>query len=297
MRDFVKKNFGGLLIAVSFTALLMIISLIIWWRADWLAYQVYIPKNLALSPTPLLVALHGTGGDARTTQKWLGFDELADEYGFIVIYPHSPDGQWDAGAGILQRGMDKRTRRDDPGYIVKIIEEVAEARQIDREKVVIAGVSDGASMAIRLSCELDGTFAGMASVAATIPVYAIKNCESAKPVSALLLHGRQDPVLPWDGKSYRGVRIYLSLEESVNWWLSRNACDSQDEDQDYQQYVGQVDRKHFQHCRGNTEVLVYRVNDGGHAWPMRDHPEGRTMGQVNRDIDATSVIVEWMMAL
>jgi poly(3-hydroxybutyrate) depolymerase len=60
---------------------------------------LYVPANIANNPAPLLVVLHGGGGDARTTQQWLGFDKLADEYGFIVIYPHSPDGQWDARAG------------------------------------------------------------------------------------------------------------------------------------------------------------------------------------------------------
>jgi polyhydroxybutyrate depolymerase len=229
-------------------------------------------------------------------QKWLGFDEFADQYGFVVIYPHSPDGQWDAGAGVLELGTSERTRRDDTGYIVKIIEEVAETYSLDREKVFVVGISDGASMAFRLSCKFDGTFAGLASVAATIPVYANKNCATAKPLSALFIHGKQDTVLPWDGIIYRGIRIYLSLKESVDWWLSRNGCDAQDGDRRYQPYVGRIERWQVKHCQNNTEVVVYRVNDGGHSWPMRDHPEGRTTGHVNRDMDATVIVVEWLMA-
>jgi len=63
----------------------------------------------------------------------------------------------------------------------------------------------------------------------------------------------------------------------------------------YQNYADQVDRQHFQHCANDTEVLVFKVNDAGHTSPMRDHPRGRTEGHVNRDIDATAIIVEWMM--
>ncbi len=285
----------GLVIGSCCIALLLI-GLALWWRANWLAYQVYVPASSANSQLPLLVVLHGTGGDAITTQKWLGFDKYADEYGFVVIYPHSPDGQWDAGAGVLEPGTGKRSPRDDSGYIASIIEEVAKTHSLDREKVFVAGISDGASMAFRLSCALDGTFAGLVSVAATIPVYANKNCTAAKPLSVLFIHGKQDSILPWDGIVYRGIKIYLSLEESVNWWLERNGCDPQSRDQGYLSFFGRVERRQIKHCLDNTEVEVYRVNDGGHAWPMRDHPKERTTGHVNRDMDATAIIVEWLMA-
>jgi len=289
-----SKFFSGRVIAFTCIALLTIFGLALWWRVNWLAYQKYVPADIEEKAVPLLVVLHGTGGDARTTREWLGFDEFAEEFGFITVYPHSPDGQWDAGAGILEHGTGERVSRDDTGYIVEIIEEVAGTHLFDREKVFVVGVSDGAAMAVRLSCELDGTFSGLASVAATIPVYAINNCDSAKPLSALFIHGKADNVIPWKGKSYRGITIYRSLEASVDWWLSRNGCELADGDRRYQHYAGQVDRQQIQNCEDNTEVLVYRVNDGGHAWPMRDHPQGRTQGHVNRDIDATALIVEWM---
>ncbi len=295
MLVFVKNHVTGFLVGSCCIAFLLI-GLTLWWRPHWLAYQVYVPIDSDNSKAPILVVLHGTGGDARSTQKWLGFDDLADEYGFVVVYPHSPDGQWDAGAGVLELGTGERKRRDDTGYILKIIEEVTVSYSLDREKVFLVGISDGASMAFRLSCKLDGGFAGLVSVAATIPVYANKNCTTAKPLSALLIHGKQDTVLPWDGIEYRGVKVYLSLEESVDWLLTRNGCERQDADRAYQYYLGQVDRRQFKQCRDNTEVLVYRVNDGGHSWPMRDHPSGLTTGHINQDIDATTIVVEWLMA-
>ncbi|MCP4188056.1 MAG: hypothetical protein GY763_10695 [Gammaproteobacteria bacterium] len=294
MLVFVKKHLAGILI--GFCCIAFVLSgLALWWRDNWLAYQVYVPPGSTNSQAPLLVVLHGTGGDARTTQKWLGFDEFADKYGFVVVYPHSPDGQWDAGAGVMKPGTGERTLRNDSGYVTSIIDEVAGIHSLDREKIFVIGISDGASMAFRLSCVLDGTFAGLVSVAATIPVYANKNCTAAKPLSALFFHGKQDTILPWDGIVYRGTRIYQSLEESVDWWLDRNGCSPQSRDQDYQYFVGHVERRQIKHCQDDTEVVVYRVNDGGHSWPMRDHPRERTTGHVNRDINATAIIVEWLM--
>ena len=145
-------------IAFTCIVLLTIFGLALWWRVNWLPYQMYVPVDIKEKPVPLLVVLHGTGGDARTTREWLGLDEFAAQFGFITLYPHSPDGQWDAGAGILEHGTGERVRRDDTGYIVKIIEEVARTHLLDREKVFVVGVSDGAAMAVRLLVIWTGPF-------------------------------------------------------------------------------------------------------------------------------------------
>src|SRR5438128_2559872 len=55
----------------------------------------YVPHHEAARPLPVLVFLHGTGGDGASAVR--GLRALADEYGFMVIAPDSgsaPDGQW-----------------------------------------------------------------------------------------------------------------------------------------------------------------------------------------------------------
>ena len=81
MSVFLNKYFGGLVIAFTCITLLTIFGLMLSWRVNWLAYQAYVPADIVKNSAPILVVLHGTGGDARTTQKWLGLDKLADEYG------------------------------------------------------------------------------------------------------------------------------------------------------------------------------------------------------------------------
>lgn len=61
--------------------------------------------------------------------------------------------------------------------------------------------------------------------------------------------------------------------------------------------IGKVDVLSSKGCRSLTQVIAYRVNDGGHAWPGRDHPQNRTRGHVNRDIDASRIVSDWIMRL
>lgn len=275
---------------------LSIFSGALWWRVNSLSYELYVPESPNPKSMPALVVLHGAGGDAFTTQQWLGFDLFAEKHGFVVIYPNSKYDQWDAGVGVFESGNSKYRKVDHAQYLNRIIDKVSEHNPINKSRVMIGGMSDGAAMAIHASCRFPEVFSGVFSVAATIPIYAIKNCSSANSMPALFMHGMQDDVLPWDGKYYKGYKIYLPFQESIGWWLARNKC-SQKADERYLQFAGEVEWKRFADCQDDAHVTVFKVNNGGHSWPQRVHPKARTSGTVNQDIDATKIIVEWAMAL
>jgi polyhydroxybutyrate depolymerase len=246
---------------------------------------------------PALLLLHGRSGEVPVMRQWLGFDELAQQNGFMVIYPQSHQGAWDFGVGVRERGHVGRRSIDHERYILDIVDEVDAVHPIDRSRLFIAGVSDGASMAVRLSCRKPAVFKGLISVAATIAYYAVDDCHEPAPLSALLIHGVEDTEMPWQGKTYRQYKVFLSLDESVQWWMDRNHCPTRSaESTDYHLFAGQVDQRRIANCADDTEVVVYRVNDGGHTWPSHDHPQKRTRGHVNRDIDATALIARWMTA-
>src|SRR5215207_4788758 len=65
-------------------------------------YQLYVPPNLTPGePVPLLVALHGGTGWGTQFEHNSGFDQLADQRGFIVVYPD--------GVGVGRSGTALRT--------------------------------------------------------------------------------------------------------------------------------------------------------------------------------------------
>ena len=59
------------------------------------SYRIYLPTVVENSETkvPLVFSLHGGGGNAATMSK-AGWSELAEERGFLVVYPEGLNGHW-----------------------------------------------------------------------------------------------------------------------------------------------------------------------------------------------------------
>src|SRR5689334_13724540 len=52
-------------------------------------YDVHLPNGEAPSaPAPLVIVLHGGGGNAANAARMTGMDAKADREGFIVAYPN-----------------------------------------------------------------------------------------------------------------------------------------------------------------------------------------------------------------
>ncbi|KAL4744351.1 hypothetical protein BDW72DRAFT_209077 [Aspergillus terricola var. indicus] len=56
---------------------------------------IYVPDRLAASPG-IIISLHGASGNSQQQYQSTPYANLAEIYGFIVIYPESPQGAWDA---------------------------------------------------------------------------------------------------------------------------------------------------------------------------------------------------------
>ena len=52
------------------------------------SYRIHLPTGYSqLTTLPLVIALHGGGGNPEQFAKDTGFDQKADAEGFIVVYP------------------------------------------------------------------------------------------------------------------------------------------------------------------------------------------------------------------
>lgn len=57
------------------------------------AYILHVPPQANPDASlPLIIVLHGSYGSGRKMQVGVGFDEYADERGFLVAYPDAYDG-------------------------------------------------------------------------------------------------------------------------------------------------------------------------------------------------------------
>lgn len=267
-------------------------------------YELYVPASYSDGqPAPLLLVLHGAGGTGARSQGWLGLDELAEENGFIIAYPDGLANNWDFGNGLPTR-TGTPYRVDDVGFLVWLVDEIGKDYTIDRERVFAAGMSNGALMAYRLACEAPETFAAIAAVAAPVYVPAVRGCEDT-PVSVLFIHGTEDPILSWERVLTRnGQVIGLSAFDTFAFWSRHNGC-SQDVDDIHAEALPDTDPddgstvRHLAltDCADGTEVQFYGIEGGGHTWPGHAFDVDIELGNLNMDMDASAVIMDWLAGL
>ncbi|KAJ9129707.1 Alpha/beta-hydrolase [Coniochaeta hoffmannii] len=107
-------------------------------------FYLYLPSPLPASP-PILVTPHWCHGDALAVYRGSSFASLADEHGFLVIYPDSPntgDKCWDvSSAGTLSHGSG-----GDGLGIANMVQWTLKNHAADAGRVFVTGVSSGAMM-------------------------------------------------------------------------------------------------------------------------------------------------------
>ncbi|WP_298394527.1 PHB depolymerase family esterase, partial [Sphingobium sp.] len=116
-------------------------------RHGSLHYRLYTPKGSSRRRMPLIVMLHGCSQTASDFAAGTGMNDLADELGFLVLYPqqssaanlarcwnwHSPDNQ--------ERG------RGEPALIAALTRHVAALCRANPARIYIAGLSAGGAAA------------------------------------------------------------------------------------------------------------------------------------------------------
>jgi polyhydroxybutyrate depolymerase len=125
--------------------------------------DVHIPKQLTAA-VPLLIVLHGYSGTGPGMEKRTGFSRIADSVGFVVAYP---DGQKNAQGRRSWTGSSDHAA--DIAMLRALIDSVAGRVPLDRQRVYLAGFSNGGMMTYRAAQLLDRTFAAIGVVAGALP--------------------------------------------------------------------------------------------------------------------------------
>ena len=209
------------------------------------------PPVAGPAPRPLVLALHGTGGDGMRLRGFLGgaLDRAAARRGWLVTYPDAYGGAWDdcrRRAAVLARNAGV----DDIGFLRTVVERMVRERGADPSRVFVLGYSGGGHMAFRLALEAPSLVAGIAVFGASPPPDEESVCtpvDGALPV--LLVNGTADLVSPFQGgeviaPSGMPLGRVLASEEGARYFESRAA--------------------------GRAEVRLVRVEGGGHVIPGGD---------------------------
>lgn len=276
-------------------------------------FLMYIPKNLPRDrKAPVVFVLHGGGGSAERMREGVTlktFESLADQRGFIVIYPEAvrepgeSGGHWNDG-----RDLDYKSHRenvDDVGFIDGLITSAGEDfLGYDLSRIYVVGASNGGMMAQRLACRIGHRLAAVASVVAALPKNIQTECAQSPAVPILLMNGTADPIMQWHsgfvhdplGRPMLGER--LTVPQTREYWRQKNGCSNQSAQHSFKD-INKTDRstvsKEDFMCANNMGLAMYTVTGGGHTWPGGGTAAmGAAAGPVNKDISATREIMDFM---
>lgn len=220
-------------------------------------YLVHAPAGPV---TGLVINLHGAGQNGAIQKDITGYDRVADQFGFVVAYPDGIDMSWADGRGA---SVPDRQGVDDVGFLSALIGRLSTEYAVPPGRVFVTGMSAGAFMANRLACDRADLVSAIAPVAGTLG--AGVGCSPSRPVSVLMIHGTADPVVPFGGGPMvgrGGPSTILSAPATAERWRQADGCGPFVE----QAAAGPVQLASASGCAAGAQVVLARVNGGGHDW-------------------------------
>ncbi|SEK17080.1 esterase, PHB depolymerase family [Variovorax sp. OK605] len=190
-------------------------------KGDWLSgmavgaggargYHLFRPADLQLAPgekLPLMVMLHGCGQTGRDFAASTRMNALAVRQRFLVLYPEQdrlahPQGCWN--------WYERRSGKADAeaATLMAAVDQACMLYPVDRDRVAVAGLSAGASMAALLATRYPNRFRAVVMHSGVAPGAAKS---SATALGAM--RGKNVPPMPTTavGKAMGAAAVFATL--------------------------------------------------------------------------------------
>jgi poly(hydroxyalkanoate) depolymerase family esterase len=258
-------------------------------------YFVYTPTTSHVgTAVPLLVMLHGCTQTAADFAAGTRMNQLAEQYGFIVVYPQQTRKANRTLCWNWFRSAHQFRDRGEPARIAHMVQAIRQDTSqwtIDSNQIYVVGASAGAAMAVILAATYPDLFAAI-GVHSGVEYQAVTNIISALKV---MRHGGPDPVLQGQ-RAYEAMGSYkrvvpmivfqgtrdrvvppISGDKVVQQWMQTNHLASHglylaDFKNPTTTTSGQVPGGYaytvytWKDSRGNEVQVYWKINGLGHAW-------------------------------
>ncbi len=255
-------------------------------------------------PMPLVLLLHGAGGNSRNVMRQSLIARAADERDVLVIAadgtaprPDRPPKffgnpqMWNDGSG---RPTGPARNVDDVAFLAAVLDEAESRYPVDRSRVYAMGFSNGGSMAIHLAAEMPDRITAVAAGAGT--PFAVPR-PGSRPVPTICVIGSTDPIVPPQGGRARlpwgSVLDQPSYLDRISGWALAQGCAPEPA---IDAPAPGVERRAWTGS-GGAEVVLYVVEGAGHVWPggtttMHEMLVGTDPGT----FDATAAELDFLLA-
>jgi len=237
-------------------------------------YWLFEPAILRSEPA-LVIVLHGYSGDAAGIANYSGMNQLADKHGFLVAYPQgSRDSRGNAFFNVGY-AFHEGSEIDDVAFIESIIKKVQADYLVNPNQVFVTGMSNGGDMSYLLACRLDHLVRAVASIAGSMMLRMLQDCEPNGSTPILAISGTDDPVTLYEGDldNVGGWGPYAGQRETIAFWVGRLGLQkvaSRTLNNTHQPLFYPDSLITFEQYRSRVsdlELWFYRVDGGGHDWP------------------------------
>ncbi|MBI5578070.1 MAG: hypothetical protein HY895_02875 [Deltaproteobacteria bacterium] len=236
--------------------------------------STYSPEQLY----PLLMVLHGGGGNAEQVLQSSDLVQRAEKEGWILVCP-AGSGRlpqmltWNVGFGF---GYALERHTDDIGFVRHLVATLKSAYAIDPNRIFATGISNGGILCHMLAGHLSDQIAAIAPIAATAGGRAKGQASwtippsPRHPVSVISFNGALDLSIPleggWQKKSWAHDPVEVwSVRQTTQFWVNHNKCNPSAVQE--KSAVGQYERYVYPGGIGGSEVVQYVLLNQGHAWP------------------------------
>jgi polyhydroxybutyrate depolymerase len=260
-------------------------------------YLTYMPQGLTQG-APLVVVMHGSGlnGAQMRRATGYGFERLADEHGFAVVYPDGYEGYWNA-CNVVGDYSANKLNIDDVGFLTGMLDKLATEIGVDRGRVFAIGLSRGGHMAFRLALETPSRFRAVAAVAASVPTPENFKCKPAGQgtSSVMIMNGTKDPLNPFEGGEVKLFGLLRrgkvrSSRESGQYFADLNAITGAPEIKE----THVTDEAHVEQVLwrkdSKVEVELMAIRGGGHGMPQPYLRYPRLLGPTPKEPNGPAVI-------
>lgn len=220
-------------------------------------YLLYVPASYTGNePVPIVFSLHGAGGTKESHYELSQFNLLADRENFILVTPQALSI---LGTMTFWNQKNDPNRADDVAFINALLDEVASRYNIDLNRVYLAGSSNGAFMAMEITCQLSQKIAATAAVKGYMLPDQLTNCNPTTPTAIIQMHGTEDPIVAYAGVAAT-LRFWVETNQTAPQPTVSNLPDTDPDNGNT--VVGYL----YNNGKNGVEIVHLEVKGGVHDW-------------------------------
>jgi len=225
------------------------------------SYRALVPQGLG--PHPAVVYLYGSLGQSDVITGSGYFQRTVVRRGYALIAPNALDVAYVGGRRGTGWGRKARRShpRDDREFLARVLADARARFNIDRNRLIFVGQSDGGFFIWEIACERPDMAAAYAVHAASFGWRLPDRCRA--PVRFLQGHGRRDRVVPFEAaRNADGAVMGVPVPQALALMARSARCGGDP--------VGErlhgFERLRWTGCAPGAG-LDRLIHDGGHGWP------------------------------